>query len=65
MRAKANKLLERISDRNERNNPALIVNGVPAPPPKANGIKLVFNAGAGAVAGPKKRMSRRLAIPWS
>ncbi|KZV96690.1 hypothetical protein EXIGLDRAFT_747488 [Exidia glandulosa HHB12029] len=54
MRAKANKLLERISDRNERNNPALIVNGVPAPPPKANGIKLVFNAGAGAVAGPKK-----------
>ncbi|EJD40346.1 hypothetical protein AURDEDRAFT_187007 [Auricularia subglabra TFB-10046 SS5] len=42
MRAKANKLLERISDRNERNNPAQVVNGVPAPPPKANGIKLVL-----------------------
>lgn len=61
MRAKANKLLERISDRNERNNPASIVNGVPAPPPKANGIKLVFNA---AAAGPKKRTSR-LALPRS
>ena len=53
MRAKANKLLERISDRNERNNPALIVNGVPAPPPKTNGLKVVLNIGT------KKRMLRQ------
>ncbi|KAH7099858.1 hypothetical protein BKA62DRAFT_831355 [Auriculariales sp. MPI-PUGE-AT-0066] len=42
MRAKASKLLERVSDRIERNQPtSLLTNG--GSPPKQNGLKLVFN----------------------
>ena len=47
MRAKANKLLEHVSDRRERNDPATFLANETASPPKQNGLKLVLNGTGG------------------